>query len=144
MVALHRELRVAEVVERLGVAGRECNRALEALQRLGGVPGLRECNPEIGQCGRFVGIAGIDVDRPPDQLDRVPLCTLLHPGDPQHVERVEVHGNLREDFAVQPLGVLELAALVMTDGPLELGRDRRRGRSLSDGFPRAMFDHCRC
>jgi len=31
---------------------------------------------------------------------------------------------------------------VVTDGPLKFGSDRRRGESLSDGFPRAPFDHC--
>jgi hypothetical protein len=40
--------------------------------------------------------------------------------------------------------VHELATLVMADRALELRLDRRSLRPLSDGFPRAMFDHSRC
>ena len=52
--------------------------------------------------------------------------------------------DLREDFAVQRCGLHDLATLVVGDRALELRRDRRRRRAFPDGFPRAIFDHCRC
>ena len=70
------------------------------------------------------------------------MRALLHPGDSKQVQRVEMHGRLREYFAIQRLGSRELAALVMADRALEQRRDRRRRRPLSDAFPRPMFDHC--
>ena len=144
VVPLHRQTRVAEVVVRLRIAGIERQRALEASECLRRAPALGERDAEVRQRGSLVRISRIDVDRPADQVDRILVGALLHPGDSKEVQRVEMHGSLREDLAIEGLGLRELAALVMADGALEQRRDRRRRRPLSDGFPGAMFDHCRC
>ena len=78
----------------------------------------------LTQSAVVLGDAGVDGDRPADQVDRRSQVAGLTGQDAQQMERIGMVGDLGQDLAIDRLRLGQPAGLVMPDGDLHRLVDR--------------------
>ena len=114
------EQRVAAVVVRFRIVRPERQRTVVARERLVDLPELLQRQAEVDACRREIGFQG---NRGANRRHRGIVATGLVLHEPEHVERIEMPRRAREDFPIEPLGVVEPATSVQRERLLQLGVD---------------------